>query len=211
MNLPNKLVISRLILVPIFMVFTVIDNIWTRLFALLIFIVASLTDLYDGYFARKYGEITNFGKFMDPLADKFLISAALICFVGLKELRVPAWMVVLIIGREFLITGIRLIAASRGEVMPADRTGKFKTTSQITAIIWILIVLCINSILYRFYYFHPALLLQGSGWSYWAGNFLIWSPYWLVLITTILTLVSGFTFFYKNRHFLAEEARSHSS
>src|SRR4051812_14424298 len=120
MNLPNKLTVLRLLLVPVFMIFTIIDNVWTRIFALLIFIVASLTDLYDGYFARKYGEITTFGKFMDPLADKFLISAAFICFVSMRELRVPAWMVVLIIGREFLITGLRTLAASKGVIIAAD-------------------------------------------------------------------------------------------
>ncbi len=208
MNLPNKLVVCRLALVPVFLIFTVIDTVETRIFALVIFIVASLTDFYDGYFARKYGEITNFGKLMDPLADKFLISAALICFVGMNELRVPAWMVVLVIGREFLITGFRLLALTRGEVISADRLGKFKTTSQITAIVWILIVLCVNSYLHRYYFLEPQDLLNYSGWYYWSGNFLIWSSYWMVFIATIFTLLSGFQFYYRNRKLIAEESHS---
>ncbi len=199
MNLPNKLTLIRIALVPIFMVFTVSDNLWTRLFALVIFIAAALTDLYDGYVARKWGLVTNFGKFMDPLADKFLISAALICFVGLKEIHVPAWMVVLIIGREFLITGLRLLGASKGVIIPADRAGKFKTTSQITSIITILIILCINSSLNHFYHLEPADLLSHTGWPYFWGWILNWSSYWLIFLTTLLTLISGLSYLYKNR------------
>jgi CDP-diacylglycerol--glycerol-3-phosphate 3-phosphatidyltransferase len=203
MNLPNKLTIVRLVLVPIFMTFTIIDNVWMRIFALFIFIAASLTDLYDGYFARKYGAITVFGQFMDPLADKFLISAAFICFVGMKELNVPAWMVVLIIGREFLITGLRLVAISKGVVIPADRSGKFKTSSQITAIIIILLILCVNSILSHFYGIDSYTLLSRVGIQGIMGNFLLWLPVVLVFITTLLTLISGLTYLYKNRHILA--------
>ncbi|OGR81405.1 MAG: CDP-diacylglycerol--glycerol-3-phosphate 3-phosphatidyltransferase [Elusimicrobia bacterium RIFCSPLOWO2_02_FULL_39_32] len=199
MNLANKLTVLRLGLVPIFMIFTVIDNVWTRIFALVIFIAAALTDLYDGYFARKYGVITDFGKFFDPLADKFLISAAFISFVGLRELNVPAWMVVFIIGREFLITGLRTLAASKGVIIAADRAGKFKTSSQITAIILILIILCVNSILTHFYRIHPLELLEGSNWQIGFGNFLVWASYWIVFIATLLTLISGLSYLYKNR------------
>ena len=205
MNLPNKLTLFRLALVPVFITFTIIDNMWMRLFALFIFITASLTDLYDGYFARKYGEVTDFGKFMDPLADKLLISAAFISFVDMKELNVPAWMVVLIIGREFLITGLRLLAASKGVVIPADRAGKFKTTSQLVSIITILVILCANSILARYYHTRTWELLLISGWPSILGNLLMWSSYWLVFTTTVLTLVSGLSYLYKNRHIFADE------
>lgn len=205
MNLANKLTLLRLILVPVFITFTIIDNVWMRLFALLIFIAASLTDLYDGYFARKYGVVTDFGKFMDPLADKFLISAAFISFVSMRELNIPPWMVVLIIGREFLITGLRSLAATKGEIISADRAGKFKTSSQVTAIITILVILCINSILSHFYQIHSADLLQKSSWTYLIAILLVWSPYWLVFVTTILTLISGLSYLYKNRHIFSEE------
>ena len=207
MNLPNKLTLIRILLVPVFMTFTVIDNIWTRLFALMIFIAAALTDLYDGYVARKWGLVTDFGKFMDPLADKFLISAAFICFVGLKEVYVPSWMVVLIIGREFIITGLRLLGASKGIVIPADRSGKFKTTSQITSIIVILIILCVNSFLSHFYHIETAHLMPRSGWHYYAGMLLTWSAYWLVFFTTILTLVSGISYLYTNRVLFLDDIR----
>lgn len=205
MNLANRLTLFRLVLVPVFMVFTIIDNVWTRIFALFIFIAASLTDLYDGYVARKYGEVTDFGKFMDPLADKLLMSAAFICFVDMKELNVPAWMVVLIIGREFLITGLRTLAASKGIVIAADRSGKFKTTSQIVTIILILIILCVNSILSRFYGIRPQQLLQMSGRPYIYGHILFSASYWLVFVTTVLTLYSGISYLLKNRKVFSKE------
>lgn len=205
MNLANKLTLLRLALVPVFITFTVIDNLWTRIFALFIFILASITDLYDGYFARKYGEVTDFGKFMDPLADKFLISAAFISFVDMKELNVPPWMVILIIGREFLITGLRTLAASKGVVIAADRSGKFKTTSQISAIIAILLILCVNSYLDHFYNIRAGSLLQMSGRPYVIGSLLFGTSYWLVFVTTILTLASGLSYLYKNRHILSQE------
>lgn len=205
MNLPNKLTVLRLILVPVFMIFTIVDNVWMRFFALVIFIAASLTDLFDGYLARKYGEVTDFGKFLDPLADKFLITAAFVCFVGMRELHVPAWMVVLIIGREFMITGLRTLAASKGIVIAADRAGKFKTTSQITAVIIILIILCTNSLLEHNYNLTPALLTEMPGSSSVLGSALSWSSYWIVFITTILTLVSGLSYLYKHRQLLRQD------
>jgi CDP-diacylglycerol--glycerol-3-phosphate 3-phosphatidyltransferase len=186
------------------MIFTIVDNVWMRIFALVIFIAASLTDLYDGYLARKYGEVTDFGKFLDPLADKFLITAAFVCFVGMKELNVPAWMVVLIIGREFMITGLRTLAASKGIIIAADRAGKFKTTSQITGVILILIILCVNSLLEHNYNLTPALLIERPGMASVLGSALSWSSYWIVFITTILTLVSGLSYLYKNRQLLRQ-------
>src|SRR5688572_8525879 len=102
------------------MVFMVVDNFWTRLYALGIFIIASLTDWYDGKIARETGTVTVVGTFLDPLVDKMLIAAALIGFVEMRELHIPAWMVVLIIGREFLITGLRSLAAAKGLVLGAE-------------------------------------------------------------------------------------------
>src|SRR5207244_13567606 len=113
-NRPNQLTLLRLLLIPFFLVFTINDNVYTRVSALLIFIAASLTDLYDGRLARARGEVTTLGTFLDPLPDKLLISSAFIAFVEIPEIHVPAWMVVLIIGREFLITGLRTLAVSYG-------------------------------------------------------------------------------------------------
>lgn len=205
MNLANKLTLLRLALVPVFMVFTITDNLWTRIFALLIFIAAGITDLYDGHIARKYNLETVFGKFMDPVADKFLISAAFISFVSLRELHVPPWMVVLIIGREFLITGLRSLAASKNVIIAADRLGKFKTTSQITSVIVILLILCADSVLVRYYQGSLSALLSRSDWTYGVGFILTWTPYWMVFVTTVLTLVSGISYLHKNRHVFAED------
>ena len=135
MNLPNKLTIIRVLLIPFFVFFLLVPVAGeaSRYIALVIFIVASLTDLADGKIARKYNLVTNFGKFMDPLADKLLVCSALICFVEMDLL--PAWIVIIIISREFIISGFRLIASDNGVVIAASYWGKFKTTSQMIMIV----------------------------------------------------------------------------
>lgn len=133
MNLPNKLTVFRVILIPFFVVLLLFDiTAYDEWIALAIFIIASLTDFLDGHIARKYNLVTNFGKFMDPLADKLLVCSALICLVELS--RIPAWIVILIIAREFIISGFRLIASDNGVVIAASYWGKFKTTFQIVMI-----------------------------------------------------------------------------
>lgn len=136
MNLPNKLTIIRVCLIPFFVAALLFDhgnNYTMRIVANVLFIVASLTDLFDGKIARKYNLVTNFGKFMDPLADKLLVCSALICLIELGQL--PAWVVIIIISREFIISGFRLVAADNGVVIAASYWGKFKTTFQMTAVI----------------------------------------------------------------------------
>ena len=131
MNLPNKLTILRIIMIPFFVLFMLLDGGVSqtyRYIAAVIFIVASFTDLLDGKIARKYNLVTNFGKFMDPLADKLLVCSGLICFVGLGQL--PAWFVIIIFSREFIISGFRLVASDNGVVIAASYWGKFKTVSQ---------------------------------------------------------------------------------
>ena len=135
MNLPNKLTVARVILIPFFVFFLLNDsmNPYFKWVALAIFIVASLTDLLDGKIARKYNLVTDFGKFMDPLADKLLVCSAMI---GLIELgRIEAWIVIVIIAREFIISGFRLIAVENGRVIAASYWGKFKTTFQMFMVI----------------------------------------------------------------------------
>lgn len=133
MNLPNKLTIFRVILIPFFVVLLLFDiTAYDKWIALAIFIVASLTDFLDGHIARKYNLVTNFGKFMDPLADKLLVCSAMICLVELS--RIPAWVVIIIISREFIISGFRLVASDNGVVIAASYWGKFKTTFQILMI-----------------------------------------------------------------------------
>ncbi len=135
MNLPNKLTLFRVILIPFFVVFMLVNVTGNadKWIALIIFIIASLTDLLDGKIARKYNLITDFGKFMDPLADKLLVCSALICLVSLNK--IPAWIVIIIIAREFIISGFRLIAADNGRVIAASYWGKFKTTFQMIMVI----------------------------------------------------------------------------
>ena len=142
MNLPNKLTTFRVILIPFFVFFMLAPNKTgiNNYIAVAIFIVASLTDLLDGKIARKYNLVTNFGKFMDPLADKLLVCSAMICLIQTGQL--AAWIVVIIIAREFIISGFRLIAADNGVVIAASYWGKFKTTFQMIMII--LLILDLN-------------------------------------------------------------------
>ena len=164
MNLPNKLTILRVLMIPFFVVFMLWDitGAADKWIAAALFIIASLTDMLDGKIARKYNLVTNFGKFMDPLADKLLVGAAMICLVEMG--RLPAWIVIIIISREFIISGFRLIASDNGVVIAASYWGKFKTVFQMamiivlifdlggifgmveTALIWISLILTIVSL-----------------------------------------------------------------
>ncbi len=139
MNTPNKLTVARMIMVP-FLVVLLLTG-WggeaNRYISLILFVAASITDWFDGYLARKNHLVTNFGKFMDPLADKLLVCSAMICMIELG--RLPAWFVIIIIGREFIISGFRLIAAENGIVIAANYWGKFKTVSQMIMIILLIL------------------------------------------------------------------------
>ncbi|MED2973255.1 CDP-diacylglycerol--glycerol-3-phosphate 3-phosphatidyltransferase [Fictibacillus sp. B-59209] len=185
MNLPNKITISRILLIPVFMIVLLAPFDWgkvtwldvdipvTHLAAALIFIIASCTDWVDGYYARKLNLVTNFGKFLDPLADKLLVTAA---FVALVEVGyAPAWMVIIILSREFAVTGIRLVAAAEGAVIAASQMGKLKTWIQIIAI--------------------SALLLHNIPFE-WIGipfaQFSLWAA-------TLITLYSGWEYFIQNK------------
>lgn len=177
MNLPNKLTLARVIMIPFFVIFmlTGLGGSASKWIALAIFIVASLTDLLDGHIARKYNLVTNFGKFMDPLADKLLVCAAMICLVEMG--RLPAWIVIVIISREFIISGFRLIASDNGRVIAASYWGKFKTTFQMLMIC--LMIADIQAI---------ALLTDIVMWA-----------------ALILTVVSLIDYLVKNKDVLAEQ------
>ena len=139
MNLPNKLTVVRMVLVPFFVASLLLSgsNESLKWVALVLFVVASLTDFLDGYIARKYNLITNFGKFMDPLADKILTISGMICLIELG--RIPSWIVVIIVAREFIISGFRLIATEHGIVIAANYWGKWKTTFQMIMIILMIV------------------------------------------------------------------------
>jgi CDP-diacylglycerol--glycerol-3-phosphate 3-phosphatidyltransferase len=186
MNLPNKLTVGRLLLTALFVVFLSTDTPWGDVVALALFILASLSDWLDGYLARKLNQITNFGKLMDPLADKVLVASALICLIPLKAL--PAWVVIVIITREFLITGLRQLAAGQGVILPADPLGKHKTAWQLITILFFLILLAAGDC-----------FGDDSRWlTYLWGHV---GP-WLIGITVILTIYSGLAYLWKNRNLL---------
>jgi len=187
MNLPNKLTVSRLWLTAIFVVSFVVDVPGRFSVALLVFLVATLTDYLDGVIARKRVLITDFGKLMDPLADKILTASAFIslCAIG----KFPAWAVIVIISREFLITGLRSLAASKGIVIPADRLGKHKTAWQMIAIIYFLLLLSIGE-------------WSSAGWIQIAWTY---GRPGLIAVTVILTVYSGIAYFWKNRALIETE------
>ena len=182
MNLPNRLTILRLILTVPFVAALSLPFPGAKLLALGLFIVSSVTDYADGYIARKYKLITDFGKLMDPLVDKIMTVSAFICLVSLGS--VPAWAVIVIVSREFLITGLRLIATVRGKVLPAERLGKIKTLLQIVTILYCLIVIAIVD------QFGDLLPLTVSSLNLVGLT--------LVLLTVGLTVWSGISYFAKN-------------
>ena len=140
LNLANKLTLLRVLLIPVFVVVLLtgwVPSPMNRFLAVIIFIIASITDCLDGQIARRFHMVTNFGKFMDPLADKLLVTAAMVCMVEMGDL--PAWIVIIIISREFIITGFRLIAVEAGTVIAASFWGKIKTVTQIFMIIFVLL------------------------------------------------------------------------
>ena len=179
MNTPNKLTIARMIIVPFLVIFLLTG--WggeaNRYISLTLFVVASVTDWFDGYLARKNNLVTNFGKFMDPLADKLLVCSAMICMIDLK--RLPAWFVIIIIAREFIISGFRLIAAENGIVIAANYWGKFKTASQMIMII--------------------LLILHFDGIFVILEQIFIW-------LSLALTIISLITYIWQNRTVLSMQA-----
>ena len=190
MNLPNKLTMLRIILVPFFVLFmTLGDSAAFKLIALVIFVVASLTDMLDGKIARKYNLVTNFGKLMDPLADKVLVMSAMICFVALKI--TTAWIVIVILAREFLVTSLRLIAAGEGTVIAADKWGKIKTVTQMVWIIWTILWLCVIG----FGVFNGDADHSRAIWGYILSDLLMYA-------SVFFTLLSGFNYIYKNKQLL---------
>jgi len=190
MNLANKLTIIRIIIAPIFIVLLLADGVGTKYSALLLFIIASLTDLYDGKIARARGVVTSFGKFMDPFADKIIVLGALICFVALGE--VWALLVIIILAREFMITGLRFQAASQGIVIPAGRWGKHKTVTQMIAVSATLVVITVKSTFASFSIDAPSLLSQ----------ILKYTPNALVGLAVVMTIVSGVLYVGKHREVL---------
>lgn len=169
MNLPNKLTLLRIIMVPFFVCCLIFEFAYSHIWATIIFILASATDWMDGYIARKYNLVTDFGKFADPIADKILVVSACVCLV--EKSVIPAWSVLIIIFREFVISGLRMAAASKNVVIPADKLGKLKTVTQMIA-----------------------LILLMSGWLNYFGIPLI-----LYYVSVFLTFLSGAMYIIKSK------------
>lgn len=189
MNLANKLTLLRIFLVPVFLVFLGVKNFpYGSIIATVIFIVASLTDQLDGYIARSRNQITTFGKFMDPLADKLLVTAALICLVELQL--IPSWAATIIIAREFAVSGLRTIAASEGTVIAASWWGKIKTVIQIIAILLLLLQVNIGS---------TATLTNLVDGSAFLTGFFNYVPTIALYCAVLITIISGVDYFVKNK------------
>ena len=188
MNLPNKLTVSRFALTVFFLLALFMDFPFHFTVALVFFVAASLTDLFDGIIARRRNLITAFGKLMDPLADKVLICSAFIAFIELGWM--PAWMVILVVARELALPGLRQLAASKNLVLAAERQGKNKTISQITAIIALLVT---NSHAdWRIVGQLFAYEIAGHAWAWWVAEISKW-------VAVVLTALSGFLYLWNNR------------
>ena len=194
MNLPNKLTLVRCILTPIFLACVVMDFPFHYAAALLIFIAASLTDYFDGTIARKRNLVTNLGKFLDPLADKALTTAAFIGFVHMFYSNSLPWALFIILAREFAVTSVRLLAAKDGVVVAASFSGKLKTVMQMVSIIY---MLAFRQAI-RFAVVREALGTTGVLWGSRIGLAFIW-------ISVVATVVSGVQYIWQLRHYFKEE------
>ncbi len=191
MNWANRLTLSRLLLTVLFVAALSSSWAYARTSALIIFLIAGLTDFIDGEVARRYGSITNFGKLMDPLVDKIMMAAAFISLVPLKA--IPAWAATAVVARDFLITGLRLMASAKGRVLPAERLGKQKTSWQVITVIFFLGLLSIAELRYA---------NERSTWWFraWhdAGPVLVW-------ITVALTIYSGLGYVWRHRELIVSD------
>src|SRR5437899_12078629 len=191
MNWANRITLSRLALTVFFVVLLSSSWQYARTTALVIFLIAGLTDFIDGEVARRYGVITNFGKLMDPIVDKIMVAAAFISLVPLKA--VPAWAATTVLARDFLITGLRMMASAKGKILPAERLGKQKTSWQIITVIFFLALLSADEL--RF---------AGETSTWWLRAWHEGGPV-LVWITVTLTIYSGLGFTWRNRELIAPD------
>jgi CDP-diacylglycerol--glycerol-3-phosphate 3-phosphatidyltransferase len=191
MNWANRLTISRLVLTILFVAALNSSWVYGRTAALIIFLVAGITDFFDGEIARRYGSVTNFGKLMDPLVDKIMMAAAFISLVPLGA--IPAWAATTVVARDFLITGLRLMASARGQILPAERLGKHKTSWQIVTVVFFLVLLSARELKY---------VGAEDGW---------WSRAWneggpvLVWIAVGFTVYSGLRYAWRHRDVIAPD------
>ena len=185
MNLPNILTIGRILITPLFIILLFYDHPYAKSWALFIFVAAMLTDIFDGYYARKYNLVTDYGRFLDPLADKVMVLSALISFAVMDV--IPFWMVSLIIFRDVFVTGLRMAMSSKNKTMVTSKIAKRKTLSQVLIIIFILFNIGLSSLSIS-----------------WIGEIIIFSKqydliYYFTFLVTVFTVFTGFTYLYSNR------------
>jgi CDP-diacylglycerol--glycerol-3-phosphate 3-phosphatidyltransferase len=206
MNLANKLTIARICVIPFFILLMEIGGFYNSALALVIFCAAAITDMLDGQIARRNKTVTSLGIFLDPIADKLLISAAFIYFVDIPILGIAAWMVIIIITREFIITGLRSIAAARNVMIPADKSGKFKTLSQVIVIIVTMGILIAHEAFFEFAGLTPDVLrLYDFGFYTRLSLIIEKMPFWATLVAVILTVYSGLSYILKYRKLFSEK------
>jgi len=191
MNLANRLTVLRIVFTFVFMFFLFIHGLWAKVISLVIFALAAISDFLDGHIAQKRNMVTDFGKLMDPIADKILVLAAFAAFVQMQL--VDAWMFVIIISREILITSLRLFALNKGKVLSAAKAGKHKTVSQMSVIVLILIFVVLKEAMLTFFTWNPS-------WE----NFFRQGIYLLMIVTVGLTLYSGLYYLWENRRIITK-------
>jgi CDP-diacylglycerol--glycerol-3-phosphate 3-phosphatidyltransferase len=202
-NAANIITFTRIAVTPLFLILIFRDELWAKWTAGILFAWGAFSDYLDGYLARKHNMKSNFGALMDPLADKILFLSVLISFVQLDL--VPVWMVVIIVTREFLITGLRQMAQGRNIVIAASRAGKHKTVSQIIAISVILAIICTQATVEAYQGNWDVVVARLGPLGDWLDSVVWYGPYWLMFYATVMTIISGLDYFFKNRHVLSGE------
>ena len=200
MHLVNKITVSRIFFAIFFYFLFIFNNLFLNYLAFACFIIATISDFYDGHLARRYNVVSKFGQMVDPLADKLLLLCALLSFM--EKNIIPGWMVIFILGREFMVMGIRILSSSSGDVIPARESGKYKTVNQLEVIIIILCLILFRDTFAHFFvpieqlFKHNAFLDKLTLWVFNSG------PYYLMFSTVIVTVLSGIEYYNKNKELI---------
>ena len=201
-NAANLVTMSRILVTPLYLIFIFRPELWAKWTAGLLFAWGAISDYFDGYLARKYNLKSDFGALLDPLADKILMLTVFVSFVELDL--VQAWMVVIIAAREFLITGLRQMAQTRNVVIAASRAGKHKTVSQIIACSFILAIVCLRATVEASQVRWDMFLAQMGDAGVWIEKVVLYGPYWLMFYATVMSVISGIDYVFRNRHVFGE-------
>lgn len=208
-HIPNIITIGRILLIPLFVLLFFRPEFIFQFLSLAVFAAAALSDYWDGYLARRHKIITNFGKFLDPLADKLLVLTAYLCFLFIPEYKIPIWIFLIIVFREFSLTGLRMLALSQNKTLRTSRLGKLKTASQMTTIIIIIVLMLIKTYLIEKGIIRFSHYVKGEKfWHYFLGNFwgnlIAYAPLALIILSALITLYSGIMYIAVNKHLIRD-------